>query len=467
LRVAARAPSMVELYRKAIGQILFDDAEFFGGDPVCSLDVLQKHGRQALEEHGVSGVGRVWMTECLWERGDRQLFHVRSTDCFRAFEELRLPFGEGQLLECKLKMEVVGSSTRPITVSIRVPSRISISRPRSEALVDQVLTKIGIKNSKRVSRDVDLWSLRPWRHPISVWRALFGRDTDVLIQQDVLVPIQLDSIPHRDHPDAGRILDAQMVSPGEFQGVSLAPEIPSRALSSTDLDGFELHPEQLRQFLRSHLAISGNSVTWNGEEALDLGAIEVGEQKLHLTYALDHLRPGTVKEARGRAAVLGAHPVFLLPISRGQATELPVLTLAEPLPPRERIIHGALEITGLSGSVPAIHTAPAGSRLVVDTVRGRVWLDGVSIDGIRAGTHPFRFIELLARSSPAAISGDELSQALSGARKDDDTTARQAKTAARKHIRQAMAAAGRPHEEDPFPAVSPGRYKCAVQPHIL
>jgi RHS repeat-associated protein len=37
------------------------------------------------------------MTECLWERGDRELFQIRSTDCFRSMEELGLPLTQGNV----------------------------------------------------------------------------------------------------------------------------------------------------------------------------------------------------------------------------------------------------------------------------------------------------------------------------------------------------------------------------------
>ncbi len=80
LRIAARASSMVEFYRALLGKTLFDDECFFDGTAVCSLRVLQERGRRVLEDHGVLGIGRIRMTECLWERGDRELHQIRSAD---------------------------------------------------------------------------------------------------------------------------------------------------------------------------------------------------------------------------------------------------------------------------------------------------------------------------------------------------------------------------------------------------
>ena len=256
LRIAARAFSMVEFYRTALGKTLFNDECFFDGTAVCSLRALQERGRHILESHGVCGVGRIWMTECVWERGDRDLFQIRSADCFRSMEELRLPLAEGTLIQAKLKLQVIDKSTRPVTVSIRVPSRIEVSQKTHEHLVDKVLNAIGVRNAAPRSSAINLWALYPWRHPVELWRSLFAAETDKLIQNRILLPVQLTSVPHSDHVDAGRVLDAHEVSDGDFYGVSRVPEIPSRSLTGTDLDGLELAPEQLRLHLRSTLDIS-------------------------------------------------------------------------------------------------------------------------------------------------------------------------------------------------------------------
>lgn len=465
LRIAARAASVVEFYRRTLGRLLFDDELFFAGDPVCSLKVLQERGRKALEQHGVPGIGRTWMTECLWERGDRKLLQIRSTDCFNDIEELHLPLREGEFLQIKLKLEVVGSSTRPVTVNVRAPSRIEITQKRHEQIVDRFLTRVGIRCAPIRSPEADLWSLHPWRHPVAVWRALFGGETESLVRNRVLVPIQLGSVSSAENAGAGRVLEAHAISTGEFYGVSQTPEIPSRSLSSTDLDGLEFDPEQFRHHLRSRLSISGASISWEGHEMLDLGVIEVSGQRLRFTYALRHLPSGAGDSIRARAA--GAHPVVLIPTTHHDGSEIAKVMLEQPLPSRERLLRDAIAACGLANALPAVFSAPHATRLVVDTRRGQVWIDGLEIPGIRAGTQPFRLVEILARKCPDAVSTDHLTTELSGGRMDGDTTARQAKAAVRKSIREAMAAAGRAFEEDPFPSVQTGCYRCALVSYVV
>lgn len=465
LRIAARAASVVEFYRRTLGRILFDDELFFAGEPVCTLGVLQERGRKAIEHHGVAGIGRAWMTECLWERGDRNLIQIRSSDCFHEIEELRLPLTEGEFVQAKLKLEVVGKSTRPVTVNVRAPSRIEISQKRHEQLVDEFLSRVGIRTAPTRSRDIDLWSLHPWRHPISVWRAVFGTEMDALVQSGVLAPIQLHSVATAGHSGAGSVLEAHSISAGEFYGVSQAAEIPSRSLSSTDLDGLELDPERFRLDLRSRLGVSGGGVSWDGKEILDLGVIEVSDQRLRLAYALRQPPPAVGDIIRARAG--GAHAVLLIPTSHPDSSELAKVMLDKPLPSRDRIIRDAIAACGLTAVVPAPFSAPDGARLVVDTQRGQVWVDGIEVPGLRSGTHPFRLVEVLARRCPEAVSRDEITAALSGGRMDGDTTARQAKAAAKKSIREALAAAGRPFEEDPFPSGQTGCYRCALLSYVV
>lgn len=114
--------------------------------------------------------------------------------------------------------------------------------------------------------------------------------------------------------------------------------------------------------------------------------------------------------------------------------------------------------------MPALHTAPDGARLVVDTRLGKVWVDGVEIGGLPPESHAFQFIELLARRSP--LSSEEVVAKISPGRQDGTTAARQAKSNAKQMITESMAAIGRSFEEDPFPPAGTGRYRCALLPFV-
>jgi hypothetical protein len=120
LRIVASAAAAVEFYRRTLGFVLFDDVSFFEGEPLYSLNVLQERGRSALMDHGVHGVGQVWMTECMSEHGDRDRLHLRSPDCFRKIERMGLSLSEGVFVQAKLKMQVAGKSMRPVTIYVAI-----------------------------------------------------------------------------------------------------------------------------------------------------------------------------------------------------------------------------------------------------------------------------------------------------------------------------------------------------------
>jgi hypothetical protein len=463
LRIAARAASIVDFYRRALGTVLFNDEAFFDGNSVCSLDVLRQRGRTALENHGVFGIGRVWMTECLWERGDRNLLQFRSSDCFRSIEELNLPLSEGTLLQAKLKLEIIGKSTRPVTVNIRIPSRIEVSQQTYEFMVEKLLKAVGIYNAAPGVPSVSLWTLNPWRHPIAVWRTLFGKDTDELVHRGILSPIRLDSVPAPDNPAAGRALTAHVVSEGEYYGVSQASEVPSRSLTATELDGYELLPEKFRLHLRSRLGISSGGSVWDGRETLDLGFVQIGSHSLHAVYALRQPALGIGVQVRAQSG--GAHSVLLIPACETYNSELATVILESALPTERELTRSAINACGLSDTVPAIHAAPDGARLVVDTKFNKIWIDNIEILGLQPDSHPFRFIEVMARN-PTRVSSDDMSAKLSPGRQDGTTSARQAKSQVKKIITAAMAASGRSFKEDPFPSAGPGHYRCALPSYI-
>ena len=195
---------------------------------------------------------------------------------------------------------------------------------------------------------------------------------------------------------------------------------------------------------------------------LELGFIEVGQHRIYAIYALQQPPAGVGDKVRARAG--GAHLVLLFPALPSNSWELPSITLESALPSRRGLIRQAVYACGLDGSVSAIHTAPDGARLVVDTQICKVWIDGVEIGGLPPDSHAFQFVELLARHSH--VSADDVVAKISPGRQDGTTAARQAKRHAKQVIAQAMTAAGSVFDEDPFPSAGNGSYRCVLPAYV-
>lgn len=460
LRISVRSPSMVEFYRKTLGMVLFKDFDFFTNDPICSLAVLQEKGSAALDNHDICGVSKIRLTECTWECGDRSHIILRNANCFDLIKKLGLSLSEGTLLQAKLKVDILGKSARPVTVNIRVPSRITVTPRLQEPLMDKLLDAIGIRTVRPPAAREDIWSLYPWRHDLDTWRLIFGKDTDELVKQGVLEKIQHTTLEHPDYPGAGNVLRVEPVSNGEFHGVSDLAEIPSRALSATDIDALELNPESFRKNLRTALGISSGGVPWIfGSDYMELGFLAVEDEKLYIAYALREPSSSIADRIQQRAR--GAHIVTLMPDNRPYQGQGPVVLLSAPIPSKQQVLHDSADACGILANLPACYHAPENARLIVDTQRKKIWVYGTEVL-IKPDSQPFAFIEKMAGSKGLAISLNEITQAISPARLDGNLTARQAKAKAQKAIDTALAKMGITNTDDFFPTQGTGFYRCVL-----
>lgn len=458
LRIAARAPTIVEFYRRTLGELVFGDPEFFPIGQTCSLDVLQHRGEAALRDHGVPEVADVRLVACSWD-GGATVLTSRGRDCLEMLRRVGALDGAGRITEAAFKVAVVGRSARPVRVSVRVPRVIDVAKQHEE-VIDRLLSAMGIRLAASDTQDSDLWSLHPWRHPRDVWQQALAAQLERAVGSGALRRVYLDSIDDPDDP-GGATLRVTRLDNGDFYAVADDQSVPSRTLSATDVEGLELVPDLLRQLLVDELG-TGGSVGWSGESTLDLGVIKIEEHEAHLLYAL---RPPTAETIAllEKLNAAGSRTLLLVPTTRDVAA--PHVPLRAPLPNRREIVRAVAVACGLADRVSASLVARDGAELIVDTTRGEVFVHDVLIPGLTAETHPFRFVEALARADGRPVAVDALKALLSPNRDDDTVAVRQAKTKAGQRIATALAAVGRSLTADAFP-VYKGGYRTALIPHV-
>lgn len=456
LRVYARAASLIKHYRGLMGKILFDDPAFFVGG-AYSLKPLQDRGQEVLNNHTMPQVARVRVTEILWDLGDREVVHIRSRDCFARAQQLGLDLTAGDFIEVKMKVLLVRQSTRPVTVTLRAPSRMSVTDRTQEEVIDQYLQQIGVRT--RADPDFDLWSILHAPQDMHTWRRVLGVDSDRLVTQGVLVKTTLSTVVHPDTADNGPSLAAERTPDGRLYGVSLRDDLDSRTLTPTDVDGASLNFARFASFLRTTLQLSHPSADLRDPALIRLGRMEFDALRFEVLLALEPGLPS--KLTLSGMQTNGARVVVLVPMGRTvDVSPATLVPLDPPIPDRPWLERAILEATGLESQVPAIRSAPKGARLVIDKCRGKVWVDGIEISGLKPETHPYRLVLALAEASPNPVRTIDLVRQLSPARRDDTAVARKAKTEAKSTIVEALAEQGIDLVDDPFTSNKRGCYRC-------
>lgn len=462
LRLSPRsaAATTVERYRRVIGEAFFDDPEFFGKDIACTLRPLQERGQQALDDSRSVASARV--TELLWERGDDQLW-LKSADCFTAASQLGVPLIEGEFIEAKIGLTLIGRRPVRRTLHVKPPNRIDYPRDIYESAIDEFLASTGVRQTAALQPERDLWSLFPWKHPETAWRDAYARDVDELVRHQALARTPLLAVHHPDHEGAGRALRVEQ--PGDF-GMSTDPDVPPRQLTPSDVEGLALDAEKLGELWRGSLALEGQL------RDLGDGAYLLGHRLLDaISCALVLLtrQPTADPAVLGqliRSSAPGQQVGLLLPSGRTSGTGLVEIQFASLLPAPSEIWRAFVAASGLAERLPATWSAPAGACLVVDRRSATISIDGITL-GLAPGTHGYVLLETLADAHGAVVSHDEIAAKVSVTRRDEaEVVSRKAKSAAKKAIVAAFKSARRQVDPDDIIRQARGGYRLGVQSHV-
>ena len=172
---------------------------------------------------------------------------------------------------------------------------------------------------------------------------------------------------------------------------------------------------------------------------LDLGVVALASGKLRVAYAMAEPPAGWV-EALRRAAGVGMTPVALVP--KGYAGEAKGMLEVELAVDEQlgalrvaRVLGRIAEALGLEGEVEAWRLYD--EEVVLDLASQRMWVVGVAVT---LSDKSWRYVEYLAKSGGKAVTTKEIGQDVS--RSDyPDVSARKARRAVEKQVRQALVAA--------------------------
>lgn len=447
---------IVETYRRLLGEVFFDDAEFFT-EADYSLRPLQEYGQAILD--GAPSIARARVTDLVWDHGG-EIIRIRSSDCLASVARMGIPPTEGDFIEARIAVVLPGRREVRRSLHVKVPNKVDYPRDEVHAVaIDDFLAATGIRMVDTRRRNLDLWDLHPWQHGERVWRAAYPDDVDRLAQAQVLRPVELATVAHPDRPRHGRVLRAE-----DGFGISLDEDVPPRVLTSTDVSGLALDGGALLASWRAALGLDGDT------HDLGDGAHVLGERGFDSVQCavVALLRQPNFDAAnlgkRIRSAVTpGAVVALLAPPGRASDTGFPTVAL-EGLVLEERAFWRRFMIAAAVGTrVPAIWRAPD-ARLVVDKGRMCVWLDGVPID-VAPDSAAYRFIAALADAHGNPVTNETLDGLLSANR--EEGFARKVKLTAKKAIEASLAKAGHPVDGDSVLVTVRGQgYRLGVSSHV-
>jgi hypothetical protein len=341
----------------------------------------------------------------------------------------------------KLRLELAGAGPAArADVVVRPPHRVDVPRGARGVIARDYLAAIGVLTP--ADRDEDLWSLDPFVHPESRWRSALGAELDSMLARGLFVPVQRRAVEHPAHEGAGRALLAFPLAeePGAFYGVSDDPDVPPRTLEAGELAAYRLDLLAVARAIAKDLELDRPSDSFAHPAALDLGTRRFGA--VALRFFLVARDPGASAAALVtlvRRLANPGHAVLVVPRGRSAATGLAEIGLPRIGGPYRALLSDAVAACGLEADVDAVHCAPPGTRLVLDTRSQKAWFDGVPME--RLGERGFRFFELLAAQKGRVIAAKALGELLSPGR-SDDVTAREAKMKARQWMEESFAAKG-------------------------
>jgi hypothetical protein len=440
LKISCRSATLVPSIQELFGKVLFGDPKFFQNGEACTLEPLRR-GEVALAAHEVSTITGAKLVQASFRFGKHRL-QMRGPDCFEHMKQIGFRVGESELYEGKIEIRFAGRKVEKCSVLVRAPNRIDFKRDAHEKDVERYLEQIGVRIVADKQSDQNLWTLFPWRHPLSRWRAVLGGEADRACREGILKSIGLEFVRRPDRQGDPNPIEVVDVG-GVRVGISADEDVGARVLSDTDIQGMELDFGKLTNEIARSLSLVEGAMRLEHEGFADLGKRALGSTEIRVFLMAREPtadRPAVARRIRATAGT--AHPVVIVPPGLSAGTGLLEVEQLVPSSGYEHVLRAAVAELRLESQVPAIEFAPRDRRLVVDEVFSKVWLDGLPLEALKAGDQPYKLIAALAAAGGACVGRTELAGILSPARTDEGGP-KMAKSRLLKAIAASMKAAGR------------------------
>jgi len=276
--------------------------------------------------------------------------------------------------------------------------------------------------------------MAPWRHPQAAWRAAIGQHTDQLASLEILKRVALDTVASPDSIADGRKL---RVERADGDGVSVLvgigddEDLPTRALTTSDIEGLELDPMAYATFVQKAIGATGRVMEVGKKGTYALGSATAGNTRIAFYLVAREPAASSNLVATLTASNKG-RPVLLVPQGKTTGLQLPEIELPFPLPAVVDVLGQAIAALDLQSEATPMELAPSNARLVFDANTESVWLlrKLLELDG-----QPKTLLLELLKKYPRAVTTDEMERLLGSGRSDKGAT-KQAKSRLLEQIKE-------------------------------
>jgi hypothetical protein len=418
LKISSRAATLVPALQELFGAVLFGAPKFFENGEACTLEPLRA-GEGALNRHSVTTIIGAKLVQAAFRFGKHRL-QMRGPDCFEYMKQIGLRPGECELYEAKIEIRFAGRKVEKRSVVVRAPNRIDFKRDAYERDIERYLEQIGVRVVADKELGGNLWTLHPWCHPLSRWRAALGGEVEHACRAKILKSVGLEFVRTPGGPRNPTPLE--VVEVGQVRvGLSADRDVGARVLSDTDIQGMELDFAELTTQIAKGLSLAGGTCRLEHDGFADLGKRKLGG--IEIRVFLMAREPTADRSVVGRriGQMAGtATPVVIVPPGLSAGTGLLEVEHLVPASGYEQVLRAIVTELGIESQVPAIDFAPRDVRLVVDEEFGKAWLDGAPLDAVKAGEQPFKLLAALAAAEGRSVARSALAKLLSPARVDEN-----------------------------------------------
>lgn len=437
--IISRSPKIVAAYRSIFGELVKNDPDFFSGENICSLKVIQEYGESVLRDNLGSRIQKIVLTELKWQGADQGSFLVKGKNCFKVLNDLRVNLTVGELVEAKLKFQMA-ADLKPVRVTIVVPWKIEIHDERYELVISRFLEKVGIKGNFNQREERTFWQLYPWEYTEPEWNQLIGNEHFNILRKAILFDsVDLEGVRLSDHQSADIHMTVEHLERNTIVGYGENPDVGVRVLTPSDIDGYKLNIQKVAERLAQSIGAEGGvRVVERGLWAL--GAIALNDSlRVKIFFATEQPSENSLNFAQVTDGVL------LVPSGceySGAITVIPINVTGLYF---EEVVADLIRALGLEGEVcPSLHTD---SDLILQPSKNKAWYKKVEIPGANFSEHPFKLALHLVQTGKDVVTHDELNTILSPSN-PDGRVASKAKADFIKKVKDAFDVSGidRPEE---------------------